>query len=264
MKPALATRVASFEPDCKGLRGFCILLFMKLFDPLTGILLICYASSRPNDKKSGGYGAKWYMSLGKYIRAVRRRRGLSQWELSKLSGLTRSHISRLELDDYENPTAETFLSLARALKVHPNELYQAAGYIEENTRFRRGPPKTVDEAVAGLEIQSVDIPVTADVTRLISGVFDVGQYATWGFTNNGSNNVRGLLVRGFSLEPDIREGDVIFIDTETQPSPGNIVLCYRSGELGLLRYRHSPELDEVLSNECLIYGTVVGINRKLA
>jgi len=203
------------------------------------------------------------MSLGKYIKAIRRRRGISQWELSKLSGLTRSHISRLELDDYENPTAETFIALAKALKVHPNELYEAAGYIEENTRFRKGPPKTLDEAVAGLEVQSVDIPVTADVTRLITGVFDVGQYATWGLSNNGSENVKGLLVRGFSLEPDIREGDVIFIDIGAKPSQGNIILCYKGEEISLVRYRDTLATEET-DTGCQVYGTVIGINRRLA
>lgn len=204
------------------------------------------------------------MSLGKYIKAVRHSRGISQWELSKLSGLTRSHISRLELDDYANPTAETFLALSKSLKVHPNELYQAAGYIEENARFRKGPPKTLDEAVAGLEIQSVSIPVTDEITRLNSGVLDVGQYATWGLSNNGSENVKGLLVRGFSLEPDIREGDVIFIDSETKPSPGNVVLCYQGEEISLFRFQQMPTHDEATDNGYQFYGTVIGINRRLA
>jgi transcriptional regulator with XRE-family HTH domain len=203
------------------------------------------------------------MSLGKYIKAVRQRRGISQWELSKLSGLTRSHISRLELDDYENPTAETFLLLARALKVHPNELYQAAGYIEEHFRFRKGPPKTLDEILAGLEIKPVTIPVIASVKQLYSEV-DVGQYATWGLSKNGSENVKGLLVRGFSLEPDIREGDVIFIDLEMKPSPGNIVLCYQGEEIRLVRYHHQPTPDEAGASGCQVYGTVIGINRRLA
>ena len=100
------------------------------------------------------------MSLGEYIKTVRRRRGLSQWELSRLSGLTRSHLSRLELDNFESPSAETFLSLARALKVHPNDLYQAAGYIEENTRFRRETIRNADEAFADLEkLALLPVPV---------------------------------------------------------------------------------------------------------
>jgi len=201
------------------------------------------------------------MSLGKYIKAVRERRGFSQWELSRLSGLTRSHISRLELDDYNNPTAETFLALAKALKIHPNELYQAAGYIEENSRFRKGPPKTLDEAVAGLEVQSVEIPVTADVNKLITGVFDVGQFATWGISNN-NQHIKGLLVRGFSLEPEIREGDVIFVDPETRPSAGSIVLCYQNETIRLARYQQAPTTDGNLGTGHF-YGTIIGINRKL-
>lgn len=204
------------------------------------------------------------MSLGKYIKALRHRRGISQWELSKLSGLTRSHISRLELDDYENPTVETFLALARALKVHPNELYQAAGYIEENTRFRKGPPKTLDEAVAELEIKLVSIPVTADVTGLNSRVFDMEHYTSWCLFDNNSKNVKALLVRGFSLEPDIREGDVIFVDPEKTPSVGNIILCYQGEKVRLVRYHDIPIPDEAMANECQVYGTVIGINRRLA
>ena len=77
------------------------------------------------------------MSLGKFVRETRQHRGLSQWELSYLSGLSRSHISRLELDDYDYPSAKTFLVLAKALKVRVNDLYDAAGYDEETMREPR-------------------------------------------------------------------------------------------------------------------------------
>ncbi len=69
-------------------------------------------------------------SLGNFIRGARQNRGLSQWELSYLSGLSRSHISRLELDDYDYPSAKTFLALAKSLRVTVNDLYEAAGYNE--------------------------------------------------------------------------------------------------------------------------------------
>jgi transcriptional regulator with XRE-family HTH domain len=197
------------------------------------------------------------MSLGKYIKAVRNRRGISQWELSRLSGLTRSHISRLELDDYENPTAETFLALARALKIHPNELYQAAGYIEEHGRFRKGPHNTIDETIASLEIQPVNIPVASDIERLKTGVFDLGQITSWSFADNGSMNAKGLLVRGFSLEPEVREGDVIIVSTDVPLRDGNIVLSYLDEKLSLTRYSDEmTALDQV-------YGTVIGVNRRL-
>src|SRR5512137_825540 len=135
------------------------------------------------------------MSLGEYIKTIRHRRGLSQWELSRLSGLTRSHLSRLELDDFENPSAETFLSLARALKVHPNDLYQAAGYIEENARFRRSLARTPEEALA--EVESVafkPVPVLDKINTRTSGGIEYRRQETAG---ESSHSVIGLLARGF-------------------------------------------------------------------
>lgn len=198
------------------------------------------------------------MSLGEYIRSVRRRRGLSQWELSRLSGLTRSHVSRLELDDFERPSAETFLSLAKALKVHPNDLYQAAGYIEENTRFRRSLTKTPQEAFAELDkIACRPVPVLG---RINAEVADVVQYSPWGLTQEEYTKIVGLLARGFSLEPEVKEGDIIFINREQKPSPGNLVLCYQDEKIQLARY-HEPNGSG--NNEYHIYGVVIGINRKI-
>jgi transcriptional regulator with XRE-family HTH domain len=198
------------------------------------------------------------MSLGEYIRSVRRRRGLSQWELSRLSGLTRSHVSRLELDDFERPSAETFLSLAKALKVHPNDLYQAAGYIEENTRFRRSITKTPQEAFAELDkIACHPVPVLG---RINAEVADVVQYSPWGLNQEEYTKIVGLLARGFSLEPEVKEGDIIFINREQKPSPGNLVLCYQDEKIQLARY-YEPNGSG--NHEFHIYGVVIGINRKI-
>src|SRR5512137_932919 len=129
------------------------------------------------------------MSLGEYIKTIRHRRGLSQWELSRLSGLTRSHLSRLELDDFENPSAETFLSLARALKVHPNDLYQAAGYIEEHARFRRSLDKTPEEAFEELEKLTLQpVPV---MDKINSKASDVVQYSQWQLSQVEQNKIVG-------------------------------------------------------------------------
>jgi transcriptional regulator with XRE-family HTH domain len=201
------------------------------------------------------------MSLGEYIKTVRHRRGLSQWELSRLSGLTRSHLSRLELDDFENPSAETFLSLARALKVHPNDLYQAAGYIEENTRFRRSLARTPEEAFAELEkITLQPVPV---LDKINSKVSDVVKYSQWGLSHEENAKVVGLLAKGFSMEPEVREGDIIFINQEKQPSLGNVVLCYQEEKVQLVRYNGNPGSNGSTNEDFHIYGVVIGINRRL-
>ena len=201
------------------------------------------------------------MSLGEYIKSIRHRRGLSQWELSRLSGLTRSHLSRLELDDIEDPSAETFLSLAKALKVHPNDLYQAAGYIEENARFRRSLEKTPEEAFE--ELEQIPVQPVPVMDKINSRVSDVVQYSQWQLSQGEQNKVVGLLARGFSLEPEVKEGDIIFINREQQPTSGNVVLCYRDEKVQLEHYGSQYQGNGHSNDGFHVYGVVIGINRKM-
>jgi transcriptional regulator with XRE-family HTH domain len=201
------------------------------------------------------------MSLGEYIKTIRHRRGLSQWELSRLSGLTRSHLSRLELNDIEDPSAETFLSLARALKVHPNDLYQAAGYIEENARFRRSLEKTPEEAFA--ELEQIPVQPVPVLEKIHSKASDVVQYSQWELSQGEQNKVVGLLARGFSLEPEVKEGDVIFINQKQKPASGNVVLCYQDEKVQLARYGSQFGGNGHSNDGFHVYGVVIGINRKI-
>ncbi|HSW58880.1 MAG TPA: LexA family transcriptional regulator [Dehalococcoidales bacterium] len=201
------------------------------------------------------------MSLGEYIKSIRHRRGLSQWELSRLSGLTRSHLSRLELNDIEDPSAETFISLARALKIHPNDLYQAAGYIEENARFRRTLDKTPEEAFEELEKLTLHpVPV---LEKIQSKASEIVQYSQWGLSHGEQSKVVGLLARGFCLEPEIKEGDLIFIQPEQRPVPGNVVLCYQDEKVQLARFGSQNGGNVPSEGGFHIYGVVIGINRKI-
>jgi transcriptional regulator with XRE-family HTH domain len=200
------------------------------------------------------------MSLGEYIKTARRRRGLSQWELSRLSGLTRSHLSRLELDDFDSPSAETFLSLAKALKVHPNDLYQAAGYIEENTRFRRDASRNADEAFAELEkLALFPVPV---IHGSNSELADSIQSGPFGLRADEEPLIVGLYARGFSLEPEVVEGDIILVDRGKKPAQDNIVLGFLENKVQLLRYRLKLFDFEGFADSARVFGVVVGINRK--
>ena len=199
------------------------------------------------------------MSLGEYIKTVRRRRGLSQWELSRLSGLTRSHLSRLELDDFESPSAETFLSLARALKVHPNDLYQAAGYIEENARFRRETLRNADEAFDELEkLALFPVPV------LQASNSNLADSMRRGFKPgaDGKPQIVGFYARGFSLEPEVVEGDIILVDRAKKPAQDNIVLGFLENKVQLLRYQLKLIDFGGFDDLVRIFGVVVGINRR--
>ncbi|MDD4984259.1 MAG: helix-turn-helix domain-containing protein [Dehalococcoidales bacterium] len=203
------------------------------------------------------------MKLGNFIKETRHKRGLTQWELSRLSGLTRSHLSRLELDSYENPSAQTFLALAKALKVSPNELYEVAGYVEPGKAPKRSR-RTREEVLAQLQTaQPLAIPVYTGVKSLKSEVPDVVQYACWGLNNKLEKSVIGVLASGFSLRPDVLENDIVFVDQAMTPVHGNIVL-YCSGDMfRLVRYKDGSTPAALRKDGDEVIGVVIGINRKL-
>lgn len=62
-------------------------------------------------------------TLGKQIRYYRRAKRLSQYELSKRSGIAKGRISEFESEKEElNPKLFTICRLCKALEVTPNDL----------------------------------------------------------------------------------------------------------------------------------------------
>ena len=68
------------------------------------------------------------MSLGSALYRLRKARGWTQDELSRLSGISGANISRLEHGQNEHVAAVTLSKLAQALRVDVRELHQAAGW----------------------------------------------------------------------------------------------------------------------------------------
>ncbi len=77
-----------------------------------------------------------YLGMGKHsllagrIRELRAARNWTQQDLSRASGLTRSYISRLEMGDIALPASEKLRALASALGTSPDDLLQAAGFLD--------------------------------------------------------------------------------------------------------------------------------------
>src|SRR5690242_21672779 len=67
-------------------------------------------------------------ALAERLRALRRARGWTQQDLSRISSLTRSHISRLERGDIQLPSSDRLRQLALALGTSLDDLLEAAGY----------------------------------------------------------------------------------------------------------------------------------------
>src|SRR5947209_1103297 len=71
-----------------------------------------------------------HISLAARLKELRRARSWTQQDLSRASGLTRSYISRLEMGDIALPSSEKLRALSQSLGTAPDDLLQAAGYID--------------------------------------------------------------------------------------------------------------------------------------
>ncbi|NJD02647.1 MAG: helix-turn-helix transcriptional regulator [Ruminiclostridium sp.] len=68
--------------------------------------------------------------LGNYIKQLRENVGLSQRDLSKLSKVSNTEISRIESGERQKPSLNIFKSIAPHLNVSYEQLMETAGYLE--------------------------------------------------------------------------------------------------------------------------------------
>lgn len=192
------------------------------------------------------------MTLGEFVRKTREARGLTQEELATLSVLGRSYISLIELDRIQETSSTKILKLAKALRVKPEELYVAQGLTKET----KPHPISLIDRIRELETNLIAVPIIAELH--MPG--EIQEYLYVARPRQGAVNYVGVRAKGYCLEPDIKDGDVLIIDKDAQPEPGKTILCYHNGNEHpcLIRLKQDTDL-----KECEIYGVVIGIQRRL-
>lgn len=84
-------------------------------------------------------------AVGKRIKIVRQRSGLTQDQLAEHVGLSPKYISGIERG-VENPTMDILLRVAKALEVEPYDLFLFGESEESEKALRKGIEKMVREA----------------------------------------------------------------------------------------------------------------------
>ena len=73
-----------------------------------------------------------FANLGLMIALMRRMRGLSQEELAKKAGISRSHLSAIEAPGVDRGfSLEVLFRIAEALDMRPADLLEHAGRLDE-------------------------------------------------------------------------------------------------------------------------------------
>jgi transcriptional regulator with XRE-family HTH domain len=86
------------------------------------------------------------MKLGDKIRQLREDTGLTQGQLATGSSVSQGYLSQLENGEVKNPSAAVLLRVADAIKIDPDELFEAAGYQTVRTlkEIYQGYESTID------------------------------------------------------------------------------------------------------------------------
>jgi SOS-response transcriptional repressor LexA len=163
--------------------------------------------------------------IGARIRERRTRLGWTIQKLATISGLDQSFVSRLERGK-TSYTAESLLKIAGAFAVDIPTLYgsQKSNIEPAPSDWRRIP--VLDYVQAGRWT-----PVS-----MHSSEFEMREFVTAAIEHSPSTFA--LRIRGDSMEPLFREGDIVLIDPTIQPRPGDFVVATEeSGEATFKKYR---------------------------
>lgn len=141
-------------------------------------------------------------NLGSLIRQRREAKGMSRADLSFLIWsqfgvrIDEHYVTHLENGRIKRPDKERLILIAKALELPVEEALRLADYAPEDFADVSAGPGTWTESY----------PVLREVVN--------------------ARDVVALKVRGTSMEPEIPEGSVVFVDRKLEPEPGRIVIAW--------------------------------------
>lgn len=150
------------------------------------------------------------MNLSDRVKSRRLELGLTQAELAEKAGTTQQGIVSIEMGRTKRP--RQLLELAKALQTDPAWLMDGGTFqtIEE-VNTRKIP--LISYVQAGALTNKNPIEAFDGSFEYVMTDMDWSQYTF------------ALRIEGDSMEPDFKAGDVIVIDPEIEPAPGEFVVA---------------------------------------
>jgi len=210
------------------------------------------------------------MGLGERLKELRAERNLTQNDLAKRTGLGRGYLAQLETNVVANPSADTFLKLARAFNIRPEELYFAAGYTV-GSRPIQPRQETPEDILERLRVTiSSTVPIYEDFPIYAGEPVEPVDYVSIVKDRAKGRNLEGYIAHGNCLSPTIEDGNIIIVDRDGQMDNGDIVAALVDGQLYLARLRKIADEVYLENNdgrikldECQVAAPVIEVRRRL-
>ncbi|WP_429952347.1 LexA family protein [Aeromonas veronii] len=165
------------------------------------------------------------------IRELRKKHGLTQQKLGELIGVKKSSISQWENDEH-SPSGDNLAQLSKVFGVSAHWLATGKGSPELSNvepavipQGNRVPILSYVQAGNWREMCEQATAFDGNVEYVSAG----GEIGPYGF---------GLWLRGDSMVPLFKEGDLIIVDPDESPQPGDYVVAKNgSDEATFKKYR---------------------------
>lgn len=153
-------------------------------------------------------------TIGSRIRIARKNAQLTQYELSKLTHLSRSYIGDIEKDRY-NPSVSTLKLIAKATNCPLSDLLTSAEPSSEKKPQGVKIP-VVGKVVAGIPLEAIQESDIVDYEEIPLSMASTGTFFA-------------LRVSGSSMEPTLRDGDTVIVKQQPDVDSGNIAIVLVNG-----------------------------------
>lgn len=177
------------------------------------------------------------------IKQRRQQLGIRQVDLAKAINVSQSTMSDYETGRYE-PDLETLVKIASELKVSVGWLLTDKDYNHPDDKFKyeslmRSCRKNyVSDQLEDFLYQnqlppsSVRIPVLGDVAAgiPIEAIEDIVDYEEISTTMASTGEFFGLRIKGASMEPRMRDGDVVIVRKQDTAETGDVVVVLVNGD----------------------------------
>lgn len=178
-------------------------------------------------------------TLASEFRRLRKARGLTQKQLAKLAGVSQSTVGNIE-SGYRGVSGQIPASLPRLipfLGVDTNDFLERVGMkaptpraYDQNVAIPASPPSVravpIVAWIEASELAQMETPSPLE-----------GDGVVWVEADYGPLCI-ALVIEGDSMEPEFREGDLIIVDPDITPLPGDFVVARNAGrEATFKKYR---------------------------
>lgn len=219
------------------------------------------------------------MTLGQIIRAYRDENRMSMDDFSRASGISKAYISQLE-NNLNPKTGEPPVPSINSIKKAANGMFmtfdELFSQLGDDTKVSIQPEKVK------MAKKAIRIPVLGNVAAgiPIQAIEDILDYEEISEEVAHSGEFFALKIKGDSMEPEIRNGDIVIVKQQDDADTGDIVIALVNGDDAtckrLVKYRDGIRLmpinpayepmyytrDEIIEKPVRIIGKVIENRRK--